>query len=124
MVRTVVKNLIATMLFVEALNAAAWLTGLVHTVGSRSALQIGLMILRGGVTALQMASALQLFDRRASASTLATWALGASAVLITLETGLRLAPSNADLTYRWWFVGAYWVYAVAASTWLLRRLSQ
>lgn len=123
MVRTVVKNLIAALLFVEALNSAAWLTGLVQTVGSRDAVQLGLMALRGGVTALQLAGALQLFDGRARGSTLASWALAASAVLVTFETGWRLAPSNADLTYRWWFVGAYWVYA-AASTWWLRRSSQ
>jgi hypothetical protein len=44
---------------------------------------------------------------------LGRWAFAQSAVLVTLEIGLRFAPTNIFPSYRWWFVGAYWVYALA-----------
>jgi hypothetical protein len=43
-----------------------------------------------------------------------------SAVLLTIETGWRLTPTDLDPTWRWPLVAAYWVYALGA-VYALRR---
>jgi len=91
---------------------------------------LGLILLAGSaglvvVTALELISATFLVNDREGGPTLARRVLLASAVLLTLEVGLRLAPTNLDPTFTWWVVTAYWMYAIAAQ-WLLRsgRLSR
>ena len=67
---------------------------------------------RAAVGAVEVVAAWLLLRGSMSSRPLAIAALAASAVLVPLETGWRLVPTNLDPTYRWWLVGAYWAYAL------------
>jgi hypothetical protein len=75
-----------------------------------------LVAARGLVGSAQLIAAVTLRWNRPFAPTLATMSLAASAVLVALETGVRLVPSDADPTFRWWLVAGYAAYAVLASS--------
>jgi len=67
---------------------------------------------RGLVGALQFTSGWLLLTRRLPAVVRAQAALVASALLVVLESGFRLVPTNALPTYRWVWVAVYAVYAI------------
>ena len=102
----------------EAVNAALWVVHLLPSLAVRDRTTIALVLLRAGVSGLQIASGVFLRTGRLSGPAVARWALAASAVLVPFETGWRLVPTNLDPTYRWWLVGGYWLYAGAAGRWL------
>jgi hypothetical protein len=51
--------------------------------------------------------------RRPPGRSLARWVLVLSALLYTVGLGFGLAPSSIFPAYRWWAVGAYWIYALS-----------
>lgn len=106
------RGLLAVLLIAEALNTALWIAGLVPVLAAHDALAVVMIVLRGLVGALQLASGSFLIGGRPSASVLAQLALGLSAVLVTFEVGLRFAPTSLDPTYSWPIVVIYWVYAL------------
>jgi hypothetical protein len=105
-------KVLAVLLLAEALGTAFWIAGIVPALAAHDALAVTTVIARGFVGALQLASGSFLLVRRPAAPALAQLALGSSAVLVTLEVGLRFAPSSLDPTYRWPIVIVYWAYAL------------
>ena len=71
------------------------------------------------LTVLEFTAVTFLLNHREAGRALARTVLLASACLVVAEVGLRLAPTNLDPTFKWWFVGAYWAYALLAQ-WMLR----
>ena len=78
------------------------------------------LVLRAGVGALELMSGWWLRTRQPAGRVWAPVALIASAALTTVEIGGRVASSDLSPGWRWPYVVAYGVYAVAASWWLRR----
>ena len=74
------------------------------------------------LTVLEFTAVTFLLHHRDAGPTLARRVLLASACLVVAETGLRLAPTNLDPTFKWWVVGAYWAYVLALRS-MLRSLA-
>jgi len=106
------RRLLAVLLLAEVVRTAFWIAALLPSLGWRGHWILLLVVARAGVGALQIASSVLLFEERARGVRLAPIALISSALLLTLEIGFRLAPSDVDPSFRWWIVGAYWVYAM------------
>ena len=107
----------AFLLIAEGLLEALWLANVVPVIAAHGPLTVVLLIARGLVAAALLMSGWQILGSRLPAAAIARGALIASAVLITLEIGMRLSPSNLDPTFRWPVVVAYWGYAI-----VLRRV--
>ena len=106
------RSIPAAFLLVEGLVNAIWVAGLVVALQGYGAVAVALVLARGLAGALQGSSGWMLLAGRPPGVVLGQAAFGFSATLAVLETGLRLAPSNADPTYRWLWVGGYWAYAL------------
>ena len=113
MFRRLARFVLPRTLGLEALYSGLWIAGLLPSLPVRDALTVALVCLRAGTSALQLVSAWMLATDRAAGPPLARGALATSALLMTFETGGRLAPTNLDPTYRWWLVGGYGAYALA-----------
>jgi hypothetical protein len=113
-------NLLAALLILEAFGSAHALAGILPGLGAYGVLAILLLAARLIIAAGQLVAGVRLWRREPSANALARAVLAASAVLLTVEIGWRLAPTNSDPTFRWWFVGGYWIYAAIAISWLRR----
>ena len=111
---------IACLLVVEGVFTALWMARMIPTLAGHDGIVVALMMARGLVGAAQLTSGLFLFGRRPAAATIARSALLVSAVLMTLEVGERLAPSDLEPGLRWPVVVGYWVYAISAA-WLLGK---
>lgn len=111
---------IAACLFVEGALTVAWLTSLLSTIGVYDARTLAIIGARGVVGTLQLTSAWLLLGQRMPARVFASWAFVLSAILIVLEIGARLSPSNLDPTFRWTVVALYGVYATVMSLLLTR----
>jgi hypothetical protein len=116
----IVTRIVAFLLVLESSMAGLWIAALLPTLGVRGWLTSTLVACRAIVSACELSGAVWLYGRRRPGAAVSRWALIASAILTTFEIGWRLAPSNLDYTFRWWCVGAYWAYAVAAFAWLRR----
>jgi hypothetical protein len=114
------RHILAILLMLEGLSTGLWVTGLLPTLVVYDAVALALIALRALVGVLAFASGWWLLSRRPLGVVMARWALLLSAVLTTVEIGGRLAPSNLDPAFRWWYVTAHWVYAVAGTWWLTR----
>ena len=79
------------------------------------------MVLRLVIALQQFAAGWMVRTRRPLGPVLARWVYPQSAVLLTLELGIGLAPTNIFPAYRWWFVAAYGVYAAAGLAVFRRR---
>jgi hypothetical protein len=110
-----VRLIMPTLLMLEALLTARWIAALIPSLPTRGLSTDLLIALRGLVGSAQLVAAVTLRWRRPFAARLAVACLAASAGLIVFETGLRLAPSNLDPSFKWWAVLAYLSYAVVAS---------
>jgi hypothetical protein len=109
----------AVLLSIEGLGSGVWVAGLLPSLPGRNAIAVVLVLARGLVGAMQFAGGWMLLTRRLPASSFAQAAFIASAVLATLESGFRLAPTNLEPTYRWIWVGVYCVYALGMA-WYVR----
>jgi hypothetical protein len=117
----IARRLVAGWFLLEAVGTAVWIATLLPTMADRD---LGTWILvgaRGGVGALEMAVGVMLGDLRAAVPANALWLPIASAALVVFEVGFRLAPTNLDPTFRWWFVGAYGMAAALIAGWLSQR---
>lgn len=112
-------TIIYVLLVLEAANSGLWLAKILPTLAVRDWTNVVLILLRGGVSSLQIVGAVLLRTGRLSGVPIARASLAGSALLIPFEVGLRLVPTNADPTYRWWIVVGYWVYVAVA--WVLLR---
>jgi len=98
------------------------LDGALPSIGYRGPLDWLLLMARAVITALELIAAASLSSAGEARLRLAGRVLLGSAGLLTLEVGFRLAPSNLDPTFRWWIVGGYWAYVLAAQ-WVVRRIT-
>jgi len=114
------RKLLAILLLGEALRNALWLTALLPSMVWRDFETVVLVAVRAAVSAVEIVGGVLLLENRQRGAALARIALPVSAVLVTLEIGWRLSPSDVDPTFRWWIVAGYWLYAIAASVWLRR----
>jgi hypothetical protein len=108
----------AVLLILEGLSSGVWVAGLLGSLQGHGAVAVILVLARGLVGALQFTSGWLLLTRRLPAIVLAQAALLVSALLVVLETGFRLVPSNAVPTYRWLWVAVYLAYALGMSVFL------
>lgn len=84
----------------------------VDLAGAYDATVWALTLARGLATALTGAAAYSLIQQRPPARALARLAVLVSALLLTLELGVGLAPNSLTPGTQGPIVGAYWVYAV------------
>jgi hypothetical protein len=112
---------IALLLIVEGLSSGLRtvqrLPVLIHYPG----LTPGVVLLRAAVAVAQFTGGWTLLAGRPFGPTAATWVYVASAVLVTLEIGIGLAPTSLFPAYRWPAVALYWLYALSAAAWLRQR---
>jgi len=119
-VRSAARLALAVLLMLEGLS-----TG-VRTVSTLQSLMVvypwtvvALALLRATVAIGQFAAGWMLVDDTPFGAWLGRAVLLSSAALLTVELGLRAAPTSVFPSYRWPAVGAYWLYALAG-TWFLR----
>lgn len=108
--------LLGFLLLFEAVLTGMWIARLLPTIGIYDVVALIVMANRAVVGAAELLAWWLIRTKRPLAIPLTRIVLVASAVLTTLEIGWRLAPSNIDPAWRWWYVGGYWVYA---SFWLV-----
>ena len=123
MPRNATVTIIYALLVLEAANSGLWLAKLLPTLAVRDWTSVALILLRAGVSSLQLAAAVFVRTGRLSGVPMVRAGLAGSALLIPFEVGLRLVPTNADPTYRWWMVAGYWAYVTVAIR-LTARLSR
>ena len=112
--------LLALLLILEVVWTLPRLAAIVYTIAAYDAIAIALIAVRAFVSAMQVSAAMLLMRRRPQGAPIARAALIASAVLLTFEAGLNLAPSGVYPFWRWQIVTAYWLYAIAATWWTTR----
>jgi hypothetical protein len=111
-VSRLLRGICAVLLIVEGLSSAL-----------RTAMRLQVIIVYPWVTvlftAMRLVVAVQQFTagwlalgNRPPSSVIARWAYLQSATLLTFELGFRFSPTNVFPAYRWWFVGAYWIYVL------------
>jgi hypothetical protein len=115
-------RILGLLLIAEGVWTLVWLTQLLSSLGWRDKSSVAVILARGVVGAVQLTTGWGLASRRPPALALARWVLAASAVLLTIEVGWRLTPTDLDPTYRWPFVVAYWIYALVAILFVRRAL--
>ena len=113
------RLVLAVLLVAEGFTTALRVTGLLPNLAVYGGVALGLIGLRAVAGVLACTSGWLLAIGRPPGAQLARWTLLASAALGTLEIGWRLAPSDLDPAFRWYYVIAYWTYA-GAGTWALR----
>ena len=113
-------RILGFLLIGEGIWTLVWLTQLLSSLGWRDTLSVALILIRGATGAAELTIGTALSSRRPSAISLVRWVLPISAVLLTIELGANMTPTNLDPTYRWPVVIAYWLYASAA-VWLVRH---
>lgn len=113
----------ATLLAIEGALGALWVTGRLALIASTDPGPIAVILARAVVGALQLTGAWLLFERRDAAVPIARVAVLGSVIVTTVGIGWRLAPTNLDPALRWYFVGAYWVYALALLS-VIRRVGR
>ena len=115
-------RILGLLLTAEGVWTLVWLTQLLSSLGWRDKSSVAVILARGVVGAVQLSTGWGLASRRASALALARWVLLVSAVLFTVEMAWQVTPTDIDLTFRWPFVMAYWVYALVAILFVRRAL--
>ena len=112
------RLILPTLLIFEGLYSAVRIAELVPTLMVYDGVTLTLLAVRAVVSGVECAAGWWLRAGRPVGRPLARWALLASALLLTVEIGARLAPSDLDPAFRWPFVAAYWAYALVAVAWL------
>ncbi|MEO8070285.1 MAG: hypothetical protein ABI652_02710 [Acidobacteriota bacterium] len=114
--------LLGVLLAIDGLLTELWVAGHVSTIAAYSPAPLLLMAASAIVGAAQFAGARMVIARRPAGPVLAQYALAGSALLMVLELGLGLAPSNLFPSLKWPVVCVYLVYATLA-IWGLRRIA-
>lgn len=113
-------RILALLLIAEGIWTLVWLTQLLSSLGWRDRSSVALILARGVVGAVELTIGWSLSSRRSAALSLARWVLPCSAVLLTIELGASMTPTDLDPSYRWPVVIAYWLYA-SAVVWFVRK---
>jgi hypothetical protein len=100
------------VLLVEGLSTGVRVTARLPVLPAYPWLTILLTVLRVAVALQQFTAGWMVLGDRPPGARLARWAYAESTMLLSLELGFRLAPSNIFPAYRWWFVGLYAMYSV------------
>jgi hypothetical protein len=119
-----VLRLAAFLLVIDALLTGVWLANLLPVLAAYDLLVFALLIARGFTAAALFTGGWLLLGDRPAAAAIARGALLVSAMLLTIEIGFRLAPSNLDPTFRWPLVVLYWLYALAVRWYLGRKFGR
>lgn len=124
MLRRLFRAILPTLLLLEAALSGLWIWTLLPGLSGRGGVTIAVIGARAVVSVAQVVSSLSLRTRRPFAATLTQRTLLAAGVLMTIEIGLGLAPSNLDPSFRWHVVIGYWAYGglailtlTSASSW-------
>ena len=112
------RIILAILLMLEATQTGLWVAGLLPTFTVYDWIAIAVIVLRAMVGAFQFASGWLLIRRLPPADRFAESAFLASAALMTVEIGFGVAPSSLFPEFRWPVVGAYWLYALLAASYL------
>jgi hypothetical protein len=112
---------LAALLLGEACWTALWIARLLPTLAAREWPTLAVLALRSGVGLLQSAAGFGMVQRLAWASRVARLSFLVSAVVLTLELGARVTPTNVFPSHRWPLVAAYWIYAALAVLMSTRR---
>jgi hypothetical protein len=115
------RAVVASCLVVEVVVTGSWLASALPMLPVYGWLTLMMIAARVTATAIQSAAIYGLVEHNATGPGLCAIAFPTSAVVLTLELGARLTPSNVFPSHRWPIVGMYWLYAVAG-TLLSRRL--
>lgn len=107
------RRLVALTLGAEAFLAIGDLTRFLAVAGAYDASVWGLTAVRAVVTVVQGTAAWMLWTHQPPGRLFARVAVLASAVLLTLEVGLRLAPSSLPPGTHGLVLGGYWLYAAS-----------
>ena len=107
-------RIVAAGLFTEVVGSINWIGRILSVAAVYDAPVFVIVALRGIVTALQAAAAVQLWQQTAAGRRLAWPAFVASAVLLSAELGFGLAPSSVPPGLEWPLTAAYACYAVVA----------
>ena len=105
----------AVLLIGEALLTAAWLATRLPVLAIYGGTELLMIGLRALVAILLCAAASMWIRRLSPAPAFTRGAVLSSAGLLTLELGLRLAPTSLFPAFRWPVVMGYWVYALAVA---------
>jgi hypothetical protein len=124
MLQRLFRAILPTLLLLEAALSALWIWGLVPGFPARDMATIAIVSTRGVVSVFQMVSSWCLRTGRPFAATLTQRTLVAAGLLMTLEIGFRLAPTNLDPTFTWHVVIAYWAYVALAVLTLRTKLTR
>ena len=111
--RRLLPNAFGLLLLLEGLSTGLRTATRLPTIVVYPWIAIAFVGVRLGVALQQFTAGWMVIGGRMPGPRLARWAYAQSAVLVTLEIGFRFAPTNIFPSYRWWFVAAYWAYAVA-----------
>jgi hypothetical protein len=114
------RSFVPFVLLAEGIWTALWLAGLLPVMGVHSRAVIGVITARAIVGVGQIMAGRWLLARRPGAARLGQVVVAASAVLLVVELGARMSPSNLDPTFRWPVAGLYWLYA-SVMVWSLNR---
>jgi hypothetical protein len=115
-------RVLALLLIAEGVWTLVWFTQLLSSLSWRDKTSVAAILARGLAGAMQLTTGWGLASRRPSSPALAKWVLLVSAVLLTIETGWRLTPTDLDPTWRWPLIAVYWLYALVAAWFLQRRV--
>jgi len=114
MLQRLFRVILPTLLLLEAALSGLWIWRLLPGLPARDPAILALIAARVVASLFQVTSSWCLRTKRPFAGTLTQRTLLATGVLMTLEVGLRLAPSNLDPTFRWHVVIGYWAYVALA----------
>jgi hypothetical protein len=107
------RTVFATALTLEGLSSALRFLTRLSVVGVYPPVTLAFIAARFLVAIQQFAAGWMVLGRRAPGPAFARWAFVQSAVLYTFSLGFGLGPTSLFPSYRWWAVGAYWIYALA-----------
>jgi hypothetical protein len=119
-----VRIVIAALLALEGFSTGVATVSRIQTLPVYPFVTVALLLLRGVVGICQFASAWMLVRNPEAGRVFARVVLLTSAVLVTLELGFDLTPTNLFPTYHLPAVIAYWMYAVTAVVLLKPRASR
>ena len=106
------RRIFALLLMLEGLSSALRFASRLSVLMVYPPLTIAFIAARFLVAVQQFSAGWMVMGGRPPGPLVARWALAESAVLVTFELGLGLAPTNLFPLYRWWAVGLYWAYAL------------
>jgi hypothetical protein len=124
MLRRLFRAILPTLLLLEAAFSGMWIWGLLPGIAARDMTTLVLVSTRAAVSVFQMISFWCLRTDRPFAAILSQRTLLAAGILMTLEVGFRLAPTNLDPSFRWHVVIAYWAYVALAVLTLRPKLTR